>query len=89
VRRAFDYVTAGGVSWQPMPEIYDRFIIEGRTFDYAAGLENFRGGLRQSFPGETRAIDRYIAAVQACNRRAAFTMRKRRFRRLWRRWPAA
>lgn len=68
VRRAFDHITAGGVRWQPMPDIYDRFIIEGRTFGYAAGLERFREGLRQSFPAETRAIDRYIAAVQACNR---------------------
>jgi all-trans-retinol 13,14-reductase len=68
VRRAFDHITGGRVQWQPMPEIYDRFIIEGRTFDYAAGLEHFREGLRQSFPGEIRAIDRYISAVQACNR---------------------
>ena len=68
VWRAFDHITAGGVRWQPLPEIYDRFIIEGRTFGYAAGLERFREGLRQSFPAETRAIDRYIAAVQACNR---------------------
>ena len=64
VRRAFDHVTAGRVQWQPMPEIYDRFIIEGRTFDFAAGLERFREGLRESFPGEIRAIDRYIAAVR-------------------------
>jgi all-trans-retinol 13,14-reductase len=68
IRRAFDHVTAGGVQWQPMPDVYDRIIIEGRTFDYAAGLEQFREGLRHSFPDETRAIDRYIAAVQACNR---------------------
>jgi all-trans-retinol 13,14-reductase len=67
-RRAFDHLTEGKVRWQPMPEIYDRFIIEGRTFEYAAGLERFREGLGQSFPGEIRAIDRYIAAVQACNR---------------------
>ena len=68
VRRAFDHVTAGKVQWQPMPDIYDRFIIEGQTFDFAAGLERFREGLKQLFPSETRAIDRYIAAVQACNR---------------------
>jgi all-trans-retinol 13,14-reductase len=67
-RRAFDHLTEGKVRWQAMPEIYDRFIIEGRTFEYAAGLERFREGLGQSFPGEIRAIDRYIAAVQACNR---------------------
>ena len=68
VRRAFDHVTAGSVKWQPMPDVYDRILIEGRTFDFAAGLEPFRDGLLQSFPGETRAIDRYITAVKACNR---------------------
>jgi len=67
-RRAFDHLTEGKVRWQPMPEIYDRFIIEGRTFEYAAGLERFREGLGRSFPREIRTIDRYIAAVQACNR---------------------
>ena len=68
VRRAFDHVTEGKVRWQAMPEVYDRFIIEGRTFEYPAGLERFRENLRQSFPSEARAIDRYIAAVQSCNR---------------------
>jgi len=68
VRRAFDHITGGRVQWQPMPDIYDRFIIEGRRFDCAAGLERFREGLGQSFPSEIRAIDRYIAAVRACNR---------------------
>jgi all-trans-retinol 13,14-reductase len=67
-RRAFDCLTGSRVRWQPMPEVYDRFIIEGRTFEYAAGLERFREGLGQSFPSEIRAIDRYIAAVQACKR---------------------
>jgi all-trans-retinol 13,14-reductase len=67
-RCAFDHITAGKVHWQSLPDIYDRFIIEGRTFDFAAGLERFRDGLRQSFPGESRAIDRYLAAVRACNR---------------------
>src|SRR5271167_2197999 len=68
VRRAFDHVTAGMVQWQAMSEIYDRFIIEGRTFDLVAGLDRFRDGMKQFFPREARAIDRYIAAVQACNR---------------------
>jgi all-trans-retinol 13,14-reductase len=67
-RRAIDHITAGKVQWQSLPDIYDRFIIEGRTFEYAAGLERFRDGLRQSFPGEAMAIDRYLAAVRACNR---------------------
>ncbi|HXY08022.1 MAG TPA: NAD(P)-binding protein [Terriglobales bacterium] len=67
-RCAFDYVTAGRVQWQPMPEVYDRFVFEGRTFDMIAGRGRFRESLRQSFPRESKAIDQYIAAVQTCNR---------------------
>jgi all-trans-retinol 13,14-reductase len=68
LRRAFDHVTGSRVQWEPMPEVYDRFVIAGRSFDLTAGLENFREGMRQSFPSESNAIDRYIAAVRACNR---------------------
>ncbi|HEX9200829.1 MAG TPA: NAD(P)/FAD-dependent oxidoreductase [Acidobacteriaceae bacterium] len=68
VRRAFDYITAGKVQWQAMPEVYDRLLIGGQRFDFVAGLERFRDGLKQAFPGETSAIDKYIAAVLACNR---------------------
>ena len=68
VRRAFDHVTARNVKWQPLPDVYDRILIEGRTFEFATGLERFRDGLMQAFPAESRAIDRYIAAVVACNR---------------------
>ena len=67
-RCAFDYITAGQVRWQAMPEVYDRFIFEGRTFDMIAGVERFRQSLKQSFPRESNAIDRYITAVQRCNR---------------------
>ena len=67
-RRAFDHVTGGEVRWQAMPEVYDRILVDGRRYDFAAGQERFREGLKQGFPGEARAIDRYIAAVQACNR---------------------
>ena len=71
VRRVFDHVTAGKVQWHAMPDTYDRFIIEGRTFDLVAGLDRFRQGMKQFFPRESRAIDRYIAAVQSCNRASA------------------
>lgn len=68
VRRAFDHVTGGGVAWQPMPEVYDRVIVGDRRFDFVTGLERFREGMKGYFPGEAEAIDRYIAAVTACNR---------------------
>ncbi len=68
VRRAFDHVTGGEVRWQAMPEVYDRVEIAGRRFDFATGLERFRSDLKSWFPGDAQAIDRYLAAVQACNR---------------------
>jgi all-trans-retinol 13,14-reductase len=68
VRRAFDHVTAGKVQWHAMPDTYDRFIIEGRTFDLVAGVDRFREGIKKCFPRDTIAIDRYIAAVRSCNR---------------------
>jgi all-trans-retinol 13,14-reductase len=68
VRRAFDHVTGGAVEWNPMPDVYDRIVIAGQRFDFTAGLERFRADLKSWFPGEVQAIDKYLAAVRACNR---------------------
>ena len=70
VRRAFDHVTEGKVRWNAMPEVYDRIIVNGQTFDLTRGLEQYREGMKRYFPGEVRAIDKYIAAVQSSNRAA-------------------
>jgi len=60
-RRAFDHLTGGRVSWQPMPEVYDRILIAGRTVEFRAGEERLREELKGHFPSESKAIDRYIA----------------------------
>jgi phytoene dehydrogenase-like protein len=70
VRRAFDHVTEGKVRWNAMPEVYDRMIVDGQTFDLTRGLEQYREGMKRYFPSEGRAIDKYIAAVQSSNRAA-------------------
>jgi all-trans-retinol 13,14-reductase len=68
VRRAFDHLTGGAVEWAAMPDVYDRVVVDGRTFDFVAGRERFRDGLMQYFPRDARAIDKYIGAVRAANR---------------------
>ena len=70
VRRAFDHVTGGKIRWNAMPEVYDRIIVDGQTFDLIRGLEQYREGMKRYFPSEVRAIDKYIAAVQSSNRAA-------------------
>ncbi len=68
VRRAFDHVTGGMVTWQAMPSVYDRFLIDGQRFEFTSGRDGFREGLRQAFPSESAAIDRYLSTVRAANR---------------------
>jgi all-trans-retinol 13,14-reductase len=67
-RLAFDHLTGGRVAWQRMPEVYDRVLIAGRSVEFASGEERLRYELRGHFPSEGKAIDRYFAAVRACNR---------------------
>ena len=68
VRRAFDHVTGGNLHWAPMPEVYDRVLMNGRTFDFVQGEERLRANLIEAFPSETAAIDGYFKAVRAVNK---------------------
>jgi all-trans-retinol 13,14-reductase len=61
----FDYVSDRGVAWEPMGDVYDRMIIGGQSFDYVAGPARFRDTMRQYFPGEAGAIDKYLDLVKA------------------------
>src|SRR5579864_7177702 len=63
VRAAFDYITEGRLTWNPMPDVYDEIRIADRVYEFRSGVERFRAGLLASFPGEDRAIDHYLAAV--------------------------
>ena len=68
IRRTLDHLTGGEVRWARMPEVYDRAEIGGERFDFVAGRERLRDGLRARFPQETRAIDGYFRAVAAVKR---------------------
>ncbi|WP_420237478.1 phytoene desaturase family protein [Telmatobacter bradus] len=72
LRRAFDHLTEGNLKWAPMPEIYDRIVIAGDSYEFVAGIDFFRSGLVERFPREERAIDGYLAAILACNRAGLF-----------------
>jgi all-trans-retinol 13,14-reductase len=68
VRAAFDHITEGKLQWQAMPDVYDRVVIGGRTFDFPTGLERLRSQLKRYFPADATAIDRYLAAVKSAQR---------------------
>ena len=68
LRAAFDYLTGGQLEWAPMPDVYDRVVMGGRTFDFPTGRERLRSRLKDYFPAEAPAIDRYLAAVQSAQK---------------------
>ncbi len=70
LRAAFDYLTDGQLQWAPMPDVYDRIVMGGRTFEFPTGLERLRARLKDYFPTEASAIDRYLAAVQSAQKAA-------------------
>jgi all-trans-retinol 13,14-reductase len=68
MRRAFDHLTEKRLQWNAMPEIYDRIRIAGDTYEFPAGVENFRAQLKSYFPAEGAVIDHYLALVFAAGK---------------------
>jgi all-trans-retinol 13,14-reductase len=48
----FEYLAEGRLSWNAMPEVYDRVNIDGLRFDYVSGREHLRDALVETFPRE-------------------------------------
>jgi all-trans-retinol 13,14-reductase len=68
LRTAFDNLTGGKLEWASMPDVYDRILMDGRTFEFPTGLERLRARLKDYFPSEAAAIDGYLAAVQSAEK---------------------
>ena len=50
----FEYLAEGRLSWNAMPEVYDRVNIDGLRFDYVSGREHLRDALVETFPRAAR-----------------------------------
>jgi phytoene dehydrogenase-like protein len=72
-RRLMDLVTDGAVRWNPMPDVYDRFVYPGLEFGVPKGEANFRDALIEAFPQERADIERYFRDVK----RASQWLRRR------------
>ena len=68
VRRLFDEVTGGTLTWARMPEVYDRVLLGDRSYDLVAGGRRFVDTLAGRFPGKRAAIERYLGEVIASTR---------------------
>lgn len=68
--RLFTKVSRGKLEWAPMPDVYNRIVVAGKTYDCVAGTEAYKDQLKTYFPAEARAIDQYVELVVQANRAA-------------------
>ena len=68
--RLFDHASDGSLTWSPMADVYDRIVLGDRSYDLTAGVEAFAAGLKDAFPAEAEAIDRYLELVRLVPRKA-------------------
>jgi len=62
--RMFRRVFGDGVAWESMGDVYDTIVIGDRRYEYVAGRERWRARMHEYFPGETAAIDTYLARLK-------------------------
>ena len=59
-RRLFDFITEGGVKWNPMPDVYDVFVYPTLQVSACKGEANFQRALIDRFPSERASIEQYF-----------------------------
>ena len=64
-RGLFDFISGGKLKWAEMDPVYDRIILGDEKFDFVAGKENFKNSLKEQFPDDVDAIDKYVELVTA------------------------
>ncbi|MCT7360588.1 phytoene desaturase family protein [Thalassolituus pacificus] len=69
LRRVFDVVSEGRLQWAEMAPEYDRIILGKEEYGFIAGRENFAAMLKERFPQEGQAIDRYIELIREMSRK--------------------
>jgi phytoene dehydrogenase-like protein/ferredoxin-NADP reductase len=68
IRRLFDYVTAGKLKWEKMPENFEKFVYPGFVFEVPSDPIEYRKRLVAAFPHEQRAIAKYFRDIRAARR---------------------
>jgi len=66
--KLFAKVTDGKLQWDDLGEVYDRLILDGRTFDFRKGSEQLKMDMKIHFPDDHDAIDQYFLMLQDVNK---------------------
>ena len=63
LKQLFDYVSDAQLKWADMGDVYDRIAIGDNIYDFPKGVTNFKKKMKEYFPKEKGAIDRYVDLV--------------------------
>jgi len=69
--KLFNRATGGRLRWAPMPDIYNRMVISGRSYAVPAGPQAYAHFLTSHFPGEAEAIQTYLSLVSSISKSSA------------------
>jgi len=64
-RRLFDFITNGGVQWNPLPDVYDVFVYPDLQIRACKGEANLRTTLIEAFPDERPNIEQYFRDLKS------------------------
>lgn len=67
-RMLFDFITDRGVTWSPMPDVYDVFVYPTLQVKACKGEANFRRALIEAFPGDRAGIEQYFRDLKSAMR---------------------
>lgn len=79
LRVVFEHITDKNLKWEDMGEVYDKIVLNDKTFEYKKGLSNWKSQMKLYFPTEkdAKAIDQYVELLFAVNKSSkGFFMQK-------------
>jgi all-trans-retinol 13,14-reductase len=76
-RKLFDFISDSKLKWAAMDPTYDRIFLGNDCYDLVAGKKAFAAEMKNRFPEEHRAIDRYLEMIkESSNGVRLFTINK-------------
>jgi all-trans-retinol 13,14-reductase len=63
LRAPFDWLSDGALTWARMPDVYDRVYLGDRTYDFVTGSKRFVSKMKEYFPEEGDAIEKYVSLI--------------------------
>lgn len=70
LQKLFDALSEGQLEWADMGEVYDRIVFGDTVYDLPKGARAYAARMKEYFPAESAAIDRYMELVFDASRSA-------------------